>query len=358
MIASRVAALRVSPIREFFDTAPTGSINLGLGELQFPVHPLLLDYARQELEHGDFRYTPNAGLPELRAAVGALHGVSASCVCVTNGAEEAIYTAVAAITEPGDEILVADPGYLAYPEIIKLSGGVPVSFPLDPTNGFRVDREAFSKSITPRTKAVLFSHPSNPLGIGWKSDDIDWLANAHPGLLYIVDEVYRELQVNEPIPSFWGRLPNVILVSGVSKSHAMTGWRVGWTIAEPTLALAITRVHQYLSTCAGMLAQRLVTRILTEPNPINADLRKLLAYNREFALSRLPNVLPNSAAPYLFMDVAGNDVEWCRSALKRGVITVPGSSFGSQGCGFVRINYGLPMSDLSEALHRLADILP
>jgi aspartate/methionine/tyrosine aminotransferase len=354
-LSERVRGLKPSAIRQLFDAAPPDAINLGLGELQFPEHPVLQEIIRQEALGGNFRYTPNAGLPRLREAAAVWSGTEPDRVCVTNGAEEAAFCALAALIDPGDEVLVADPGYLAYAEIVRLLGGVPVAFPLDPANGFRVDREAFRQAVTSRTGVIAISHPSNPLGVHWPAEDIDWLCEAFPSLPKVVDEVYAGLFADEPIPGFPGH-DGLIRISGVSKVFGMTGWRIGWTIAEPDATIAITRAHQYVSTCAGALAQRVAARALTEGAEINADLRRKLSVNRELARAFFPVHLPNTAGPFLFVRVGGDDADWCRRALERGVIVTPGSAFGSNGAGWVRVNYGLERDRLGDALRRLEGI--
>lgn len=358
-VAARVNGLQPSPIREFFNHAPAGSINLGLGELQFSPHPLLQRFAAEEAAHHDGRYTPNAGLPELRDAVAQFHGAKTEQVCITSGAEEAIFAALTAIIDPGDKILVANPGYLAYAQIITLCGGLPVAFSLDPNRRFQLDRESFRQAVGARTKAVIFSHPSNPLGIHFPEEDLRWLGESYPELLFIVDEVYRQLPVGEDIPSVLGILPNLILISGVSKMFAMTGWRIGWTVSPSPLHEAIVRVHQYVSTCASKFSQRIAWRVLRDGEAIRQDILTQLHANETILREELLGVpcLPHTAAPYCFIKVGGDDFAWCRDALRLGAITVPGGAFGSNGGGWVRLNYALEASQLREGLQRLQPLL-
>ncbi len=355
-LSGRSRQLRPSPIREIFNHAPAGAINLGLGELKFPLHPFIKEAGFRALERGDITYTPNAGLPLLRRKLAEHYGVDPGNICVTCGAEEAIFIALAAIIEPGDSVLVPDPGYLAYPNLVRYYRGVPLPYRFDPENHFQLDRANLADHRN--IKAVIVCNPSNPLGTALSEPDrsaiIDFCRKNDVWL--IVDEVYRELFHGTRPESFSGSFEKCIVISALSKSHAMTGWRLGWLNASKELIQAATRIHQYTATCAPRISQEVAVDLFSEYGwRVNEQLRHKLAANREIVLHKLSgwDILPNDAAPYMFVKVEGPDSDFVKRLLAEGVITVPGSAFGEMGRGWIRISYGVTENELRKGLERI-----
>ena len=352
----RCLNLKPSPIRELYDSAPEGAINLGLGELKFPLHPFIRNAGIAAIERGNITYTPNAGLPALRKKIAEHYDCRTENTCVTCGAEEAIFVALAAIVEPGDKVLVPDPGYLAYPNLVRYYGGTPLPYTFDPKDHFRL----ITASLESRqdVKAMILCNPSNPLGTVLSDSERDFILDfcKSNNIWLIVDEVYRELYHDERPESFAGSDPRSVVISGLSKSHAMTGWRLGWLSAGEDFVKAATRVHQYAATCAPRISQEVAIEALSEEGwKVNRNLREALDRNRRLVFERLSGwtMLENHAAPYLFIKVGGSDVEFAGAMLKKGVITVPGSAFGEMGNGWIRISYGLPEDELIEGLDRM-----
>jgi aspartate/methionine/tyrosine aminotransferase len=186
-----------SLIRRIFDAAPPSAINLGLGEVQFPMPAFLQAVAQTQLQSGLFPYTPNAGLPALRQAVAQYyqHSENPEGVCITNGAEEAIFAILTAYLNPGDEVILFDPGYSAYATIAELLGAKVNFVNLDAAHNFTINRESLEKAILNKPRLLLFSHPSNPTGVAIPAADISWLRGLcmENNVLLVVDEVYREL---------------------------------------------------------------------------------------------------------------------------------------------------------------------
>ncbi len=359
--STRSRALKVSPIREFFDIAPKGAINLGLGELKLPLHPFIQQKGIEAIRRGDITYTPNAGYPPLREKIAGYYGSRAENVCVTCGAEEAIFVALSTLIEPGDKVLIPDPGYLAYPNLVRYYGGIPEPYVFDPARNFRLDRSSLEQHRD--AKAIILCNPSNPLGTVLDDDERSAILKfcRENDVWLIADEVYRELYVETRPESFANVDPRCIVISALSKSHAMTGWRLGWLHAEEDIVRAATRIHQYATTCAPRISQEVAAEMFTDDGwLVNRSLREMLDRNRRLIFERLQDwtVLENDAAPYLFLKVDGSDADLSRSLLKRGVITVPGSAFGERGNGWIRISYGLPYDELEKAVVLISDFRP
>ena len=352
--APRMAHVRRSLIRRIVDAAPAGSVHLGLGEIRLPLHPLLAAAAQRELQAGGLYYTPNAGLPALREAVGRRCGLPPEGVCITAGAAEGLYAALTAYIGPGHRVLLPVPAYPAYETIVNMAGGTCETIPLHPEHGFRLDIAALTEHL-PGARALVLCNPSNPLGTRLPDDDLLLLAEmcARHGVLLLVDEIYRELWLREPGATLAGH-ENVLVVGGLSKSHALTGWRIGWVVGQAPLVAPVVDAHQYIATCAPALSQRMALFALSEEGEaVGADVRRTLQANMETLLHGLRDTplapLMPDAAPYV----------WCRCRpggharlLQAGVITIPAEAFGYTG-SWLRISCAVQQADLQEGLRRI-----
>jgi aspartate/methionine/tyrosine aminotransferase len=361
MISTRLKNAEISLIRKLINKAPENAINLGLGEIQFSTPKFLLEYAKEVLNDGRIHYTPNAGLPELCETIAGYYNISfADNICITVGAEEAIFATLFSYLDPGDEVLIANPSYLAYKTIIEIIGGVPVYFDLDPKKDFKLDKNSFLASISNSTKMVILNNPSNPLGINFSADEIEFIIEIciQKNIIIVVDEVYRELFLQEKPDSLFERKGNIIVISGLSKSHCMTGWRIGWAISnKQELIQPIITVHQYICTCAPFLSQKVAVKALSvEGLKANKVIRKRLRSNREFILKKIKSfsqdiyILPNTSSPYLFVNLQLNDLLFAERLCASGVIVVPGCAFGNKGKGWLRINYGIEIKSLEQGI--------
>ena len=361
MISTRLENAEISLIRKLINKAPENAINLGLGEIQFPTPKLLLKYAKEILNNGRINYTPNAGLPELCEAIaGYYNSTYAENICVTVGAEEAIFATLFSYLDQGDEILIVDPSYPAYKTIIEMLGGAPVYFDLDPQNDFKLDKNSFLSGISDATKMVILNNPSNPLGISFSQDEIEFIFETcyQKNILIVVDEVYRELFLQKRPDSLFERNGNIIIISGLSKSHCMTGWRIGWAISnKPELIKPIITAHQYICTCAPYLSQKVAVKALSaEGLKANEVIREKLRSNRDFILIKFNSfsqdiyILPSTSSPYLFVNLQLNDLLFAERLVASGVIVVPGCAFGNKGKGWLRINYGIETKLLEQGI--------
>jgi aminotransferase len=365
--AARAAGLDKTLLRQ---------IDLGLGELIFPTPRAVLDGVSGAIGRWPLGYTANAGLPELRARIAARAGSDADpdCVCVTSGSEEALFLSLAVLIDPGDEVLVPDPGFPAYPKIVRLWGGVPVYYPLDWNDRFALRSRRLEALLTEKTKAVILNSPNNPTGAVYAGEEIERLAQvlAERGIVPISDEVYREIYYGEKRPeSIRTRLPEAIVVDSLSKSFAMTGWRLGWCIVPPGLAKPVVGVHQMAVTCASVPAQRAALIVFdgAADDERRKNLRELRR-RRDLAVRCLKNGLgllfsEPEGAFYIFVDVSswrvdrGTSLEIASALASRSkVIAIPGVAFGPGGEGFLRLSFAGDPEDFAEGVRRIASFGP
>ncbi|MDA3814406.1 MAG: pyridoxal phosphate-dependent aminotransferase, partial [Candidatus Cloacimonetes bacterium] len=333
--ASRINGLEKSTLRQLYDNSPPDSINLGLGEIQFLTPKVVTDRAIDIIKQGNIRYTPNAGLPELQKAIANYYKMQLNeNICVTTGAEEAIFASLFSFINHGDEVLIANPTYIAYKKIIGMMGGTAVEFDLDPLSNFELNREDFKNRITPRTKILLLNNPSNPTGRCFSVEEIDFMVSKcnEKNILIIVDEIYRDLYIEKKPITFLKKTGKIIVISGLSKSHSMSGWRIGWAVSnDPELIKPIIISHQYICTCAPYISQVVAISALS-PKGIEAqnEIRLKLKTNREYVLKLFERFLPeltilnNTSSPYLFINVKIDDLLLVNELIKNGVIVMPG----------------------------------
>ncbi len=358
--SAKVEKIKKSVIRKIFDQAPTGSINLGLGEIQFPTHPLIIESAKKNI-HKNIRYSPNAGFYDLREQIADKYSnINAKNVCVTNGAEEAIFATLYSLVNCGDEILIANPTFLAYATIINSLGGTPIYFDLLTDTNFELDKNSLEKKISKQTKAILLCNPSNPLSKSFSPSEMDYIIEIckKNDLTLIIDEIYRELFLEKINESIIGKYENTIIISGISKSYAMTGWRIGWVLSDKKTIEKITISHQYISTCASSLSQYVANDVLSEKGDIivqeNREKLKVNFYIvKDFLDSKKQNYCKPDSAPYFFIDIQKDDIQFVQQALQEKVIVIPGSAFGSNGKKFIRLSYGLEQERLLQALEKI-----
>ncbi len=366
MLADRIKFVKKSIIREIYDNAKEGAINLGLGEIQFETPNLIRMAGKQAINQGELFYTANAGLINLRKLIAVKYNTAYSNVCVTNGAQEAIFAVLYSLINPGDLVLIADPTFLAYKTIAEMLGGKIITFDTDQENNFNINWTSLEQALALKPKVLFLNHPSNPTGRAFNQDEINkisQLCKSHQVLL-IVDEVYLEVGLDKAIPSFWNGEDHIIVISGLSKSHCMTGWRLGWISAHEPLINSFIIAHQYISTCASVVSQKAAIRALSEKGSLaNEKLRKSLRKNYLFSLYLLKKKLPAEdiiipeSAPYLFVNIHREDLQFCKDLAQKGVIIIPGSAFGNKGKQFVRINYALTPKRLRIGLNRFLKYL-
>jgi len=359
-IADRLANVELSLIRQINALATPLSVNLGIGEPNIAPDARLREMARTATTTS-WHYSPNAGHLALRKklAEGTPYD-PASEVCVTAGTQEGLFSIFTAFVDPGDEVLVPDPGFLSYATLAKICGASAVPYPLEPPH-WQIDVDALRKRITKKTKLIVVNSPSNPLGSVAPAHTLASIAELGP--LVVSDEVYREIWYDAPPASMTGFGENVIVVGGLSKSHSMTGLRLGWIFARETVMKPIVTAHQYVATCASVFSQALAALIFEDRNWNAAWLtgvREQFSEQREAALYAIQHELevelvPPSGAFYAFAPVPACDtISFARElATEAAVLVIPGLAFGTQGQGFIRISYAAPVEQVVAGIERI-----
>jgi len=375
-LSQRVAELKPSGIRKFFDIAATMKdvISLGIGEPDFTTPRPILEAGVRSLQAGETHYTSNWGKFELRKAIAEnlrqLYGLTydpASEIIATVGVSEALYLTMTALLDPGDEVIIPTPCFVSYQAEVLLAGGVPVEIPSRMENNFELDPDEVRAALTPRTKIIFVGYPSNPTGAVAERDtllQIARIAEEHD-LIVVSDEIYARLVYDFDhvcFPSLDQDLKRrTVLLGGLSKSHAMTGWRIGYAAGPADIIKGLVRIHQYTIMSAPTTAQDAAIEALTHGNGYvdemvaEYDRRRRLIFG---GLNRLGlTTFEPRGAFYAFPDISasGMDDEAFAEALLREehVAVVPGNAFGPGGAGFVRACYATAYEKIEEALHRM-----
>jgi len=372
---TKVSKIPASGIRKFFDliAGVEGAISLGVGEPDFITPEAFREAAIRSIKEGRTKYTSNYGIKPLRDAIvehtAKLRGVRYDAdreVIVTVGVSEAVDLALRATLNDGDEVLIADPSYVAYVPGIILAGGVAVPVPTDEENEFRLTADALAKAITPRTRAILLGFPSNPTGAVLTEADVTGiaeLAQEHDLLVYS-DEIYDRLVYgteHRSILDVPGMKERTIYLAGFSKSYAMTGWRVGYACAPAEVIEQMMKIHQYTVMCVPTAAQYAALEALRNGE---ADvLRMVKAYDerRKYMWKRFNDMGLHCFEPrgafYCFPNITSTgitDDQFCEQLLKHEkVVVVPGNAFGERGKGHVRACYASSMEQIHEACDRI-----
>ncbi|MEE8567428.1 MAG: aminotransferase class I/II-fold pyridoxal phosphate-dependent enzyme [Anaerolineales bacterium] len=375
-VARRVANVPPSGIRRFFDIASTMDdvISLGIGEPDFITPQPILEAGISSLRKGETHYTSNAGILELRQALSThlerLYGVHydpQSELLITVGVSEALYLALTAVVDPGDEVIVPTPCFVSYhPEVI-FSGGTPITLKTGVEDDFQIQTEALEALITPQTKALLIAYPNNPTGAVMSRERMQEVADLAEkyDLLVISDEIYDRLVYGGHKHVCFASLPGMrertITLGGFSKDYAMTGWRVGYAAAPVHILSAMLKIHQYTIMCAPTMSQVTALEALTNGEEhVQAMVAK---YDRRRRLIvaglnelGLPTFEPRGAF-YAFpnIEASGMDDETFAERLlqEEHVAVIPGNAFSTEGGNFVRCSYATAYEQIEEALERI-----
>jgi aspartate/methionine/tyrosine aminotransferase len=359
-------------IRQLFDRARPGSINLGLGEPDVLTPEIVRSVAARIILEEQNGYTSHAGLPLLRERVAADYSHTEGKperVIITAGSQEALYLALMTLVDEGDEVLLPDPGFVAYPTIVRMAGGRPLFYRLPSAQGFAFDADEFRRALTPRTKVVVLISPSNPTGRTLSPDDLAQMAAALEGTnAYVIsDEIYRELYYTGKRPASISDLyARTLVIGGLSKSMSMTGWRIGWLCGDEAVIKSALVLHGYVTTCASTIAQKaaLEAAWTIEAESARAFMRQIFRERRDFLLTLLGDVpgwsvvAPDGAFYTMVRTNDGGDsLKTAETLLEHGVITVPGAAFGSEGEGYLRVSFCADKEVLSEGVRRMSQAL-
>jgi aspartate/methionine/tyrosine aminotransferase len=372
--SDRLKGIDKTLIRQINDRADASCINLGLGELDFPTPAALLERVSAELNSWPMGYTANAGLPELRALIAERSGsgLTAEHVCVTIGAEEAIFAVLMVLVNAGDEVLVPDPGFPAYAAIVRMAGGIPVGYALPPETHFALDAEEAARRITPRTRVLVINSPHNPTGAVFSGEELSRLAGLcrRHGLIALSDEVYREIVFEGRAESLSDYYEPTVVINSLSKTYSMTGWRLGWCVAHPELIRMLGTFNQLAISCPPAVCQR--AAILALQGVADEEKKKNieeLKKRRDLAARCLDRVTglkyhkPRGAF-YIWADISAR-LSPSRTALdvalqlidREKVVAIPGSAFGRSAEGFLRLSFAASPENIEEGIRRIGRFL-
>jgi aminotransferase len=378
-ISERANQLSPSGIRKFFDllSSMEGVISLGVGEPDYTTPWHIREAAIESLEKGVTMYTSNAGMLELRQELARYlrdrYAVSYSPegeLLITVGVSEALDLTMRAILDPGDEVIIPDPAFVAYEACVVMAGGVPVMAPTSEEDAFELRASAVEERITSKTRAILIGFPANPTGAVMSRDklkEIADLAKKH-GLLVVSDEIYAELVYGVEHTCFAG-LPgmkeNTILLGGFSKAFAMTGWRIGYACGPREVVAAMTKIHQYTMMCAPTMGQVAAIEALRSGGDEAAEMVADYNRRRRVIVKGLRDIGLSCFEPkgafYAFPSIRSTGMTSAdfaeRLLTEEKVAVVPGSAFGKCGEGYVRCCYATSLTDIEEALGRMRRFL-
>ncbi|MXQ07380.1 aminotransferase class I/II-fold pyridoxal phosphate-dependent enzyme [Alphaproteobacteria bacterium GH1-50] len=361
--------VRISERARELRAAGRDVISLSTGEPDFPTPDFVIDAAMEAARRGETRYTPTAGTPALREAIAKEHGRTPAEVIVSTGAKQVLASALLGTLDPGDEVVLPTPFWTSYADMVRVAGGVPVLIPCDMGDGFKLTPERLEAAISSRTRWLMLNSPSNPSGAVYSRAQLAALAEVlmrHPQVWVISDEIYSHLSF-ERFTSFADAAPDLIgrtlVVSGVSKAWAMTGWRIGWGVGPEPLIRAMIAMQGQSTSGASSVGQAAALAALTGDRTFLAERRSAFEERRDMVVTAL-NAMPGIDCPtpegafYAFPSCAAHlgegfsDGDFCARLLDvAGVAVVPGRAFGLDG--HFRLSFAYATNELTAALKRL-----
>ncbi len=362
-------------------------IGFGAGEPDFNTPEYIINSAKKALDIGFTKYTPAAGTVELKQAIcdkflkdnGLTYAQNQ--IVVSSGAKSSLYHAICAVVEEGDEVILPSPFWLTYPELIKLAGGECVLVKAEKENGYKMTAEQFEKAITPKTKCLILNTPNNPTGAVYSEEEIKAIAKVCEkyGIYVISDEIYEKLvyggEKHYSIAKCSDYMKeHTVIVNGMSKTYAMTGWRIGYIAAPADIAKAVSSMQSHTTSNACSISQYASTTALVDPEgeKFIGEMQKVFDERRQFMVKTLQQMegivcIEPKGAFYVFVDVSsfyGKSFEGAKiegsltfadCALKKGVALIPGIAFGDDNC--IRLSYAISMDDIKEGLNRLNEFI-
>jgi len=380
LLSSRANSLKPSGIRRFFDLADSmkDCISLGVGEPDFKTPWHVRQKGIETLQKGNTRYTANAGLLELRKEISAYMNKRfhveydpQNQIIVTVGGSEGIDIILRSLINDGDEILIPEPSFVCYRPLAALAGGVPVVLPTYEKDSFVLKPEILKSAITPRTKILILPFPNNPTGALMNKNEYEEIAKVleNTDIIVISDEIYVELNYTDDEPISFAEIGNMyertIVVNGFSKSYAMTGWRMGYVCGPKEIIKTALKIHQYGIMSAPSVSQYAAVDALKNGDDDIKYMKEHYNMRRLFLLEKLREMGTGCFEPlgafYVFPNISKsglNSEEFCEKfLLDKKVAVVPGTAFGDNGEGFVRISYAYSMEHLKKAMELLNEFL-
>ncbi|MCS3922818.1 aspartate aminotransferase [Methanococcus voltae PS] len=369
MITKKLLNTEQSEIRKIFNMASKDSINLGIGEPDFNTPQNIIDACKTALDKGITSYVPNMGIPELTEAISEKLkkdnnlDIPQNKVMVTCGASEAIMLSIMAFTEKGDEVIIPNPGFVTYKNMVQLSEGKPISMDLKHENDFKIDLDDLNEKVNKNTKCIVHNSPSNPLGTVASKEEVKGLAQIAEDneIIIISDEIYEKIIYGKKHHSPASYTDNCIVINGFSKAYAMTGWRLGYMAVNENLDSKyniidnVLKIHQFGFACATSFAQYGALEALNGSQQCVKDMVKEFERRRNLIYDGLKDkfkVIKPEGAFYIFPDVSeyGTGMDVAQKLIENGVLCVPGRAFGSNGENNVRFSYATSYEDIEKAL--------
>ena len=371
-----ITEIEPSGIRKFFDIVSEmkDAISLGVGEPDFDTPWIVRDEGIYSLQQGKTFYTSNSGLKELRVEITRFlkrkYGLTydpVSETLITVGGSEAIDLAMRAMLDPGDEVLVPQPSYVSYVPCVRLAGGTPVVIELQAENQFRLTREELAAAITPKTKILVMPFPNNPTGAVMERADLEAIADLiiDNDIFVLTDEIYSELtyttEGHVSIASLPGMRERTVYINGFSKSHAMTGWRLGYACGPEVIIQQMLKIHQFAIMCAPTTSQYAAVKAIRDCDGDVLRMREEYNGRRRYLMHRFRKMGLSCFEPYgafytfpCIKEFGMTSEEFASRLLEEEkVAVVPGTAFGACGEGFLRISYAYSLEQLKEALDRM-----
>ncbi|WP_407268177.1 aminotransferase A [Radiobacillus sp. PE A8.2] len=378
LINTNVAQIKISGIRQFFNLVANKPdvLSLTIGQPDFHTPEHVKDAGKRAINENYTTYTQNAGILPLRKAISTfvreqydLSYDADSEVIVTVGASQAIDITLRTILQPGDEVLLPGPIYPGYEPLIRLAGGIPVHVDTA-DNQFKFTRELIANYITDKTKCIILPYPSNPTGVTLTKNELHEIATEleNKDIFILADEIYSELtyeQKHASIGIFSEVSNKTIIINGLSKSHSMTGWRIGYILAPKWLAEHLLKVHQYNVSCASSISQYAALEALTAGKSDPILMKDQYKLRRDYLLSRLDKMGLDTVKPdgafYFFFKIPGITTQSFDLAVQlvdeAKLALVPGDAFSDYGQGYLRLSYAYSMETLVEGMNRLEQFL-
>jgi len=378
-ISSCVAAVPPSAIRRFFDMTSEmkGVISLSIGEPDFTAPWSIREAGINSLKEGYTHYSPNSGYTDSKKAIvsyikrryGVDYSYDGECL-ITVGGSEGLDLAARALINPGDEVIIVEPCFVAYKATVMFAHGIPVVVETDQEHDYKLQADALEAAITDKTKYLILGYPGNPTGAVMTMEDLKPIRDVlmrHPEIIVLSDELYCELNYVSDKPSSLIKFPElrdrVIMINGFSKSYAMTGFRVGYVLGPKALVAAMTKIHQYCIMSAPSMAQFSAIEAAMNCDEQVTEMRNEYNHRRRVIIKGLKDAglecFTPSGAFYAFPSIEGfnlNSEEFCeRFLMEKKVAIVPGSAFGACGENHVRISYAASMENIKTAMQRLAE---
>ena len=351
-------------------------IGFGAGEPDFPTPDYIKEVGIQAIQNNDTKYTPSVGTVALRKAI--CQRLKEDCgveytpaeVAVSNGAKPCVYVALRALVNPGDEVILPAPYWVSYIELIRMVGGVPVVVEATEAEHFKITPEKLAAAITPKTKVLVLPFPSNPTGGIMSRPDLEAIAEVLRGtdIMVISDEIYAELtygQRHVSMANLTDMYERTVVVNGFSKSHAMTGWRMGYVCAPQPVIAAMTKLHQFGIMSAPTTSQYAAIEAMRNGDKDIEHMREEYDSRRRYLVENLNRIgltcFEPKGAFYVFPCIKSSGLtseEFCeRFLMEEKVAVIPGTAFGPGGEGFVRACYAASMKDIAEAVSRMDNFL-